>query len=107
MPEDDGISDDEFDGYLDADDDVGLDGADPRDADHGVSGSPIPDHLVVQRICQEPLHCNFFSKWCQTKCLITLLGRQTSMPNNTWRALTFLQTPELMVGATPHSIGPS
>ena len=47
MPEDDGISDDEFDGYLDADDDVGLDdddaGADPRDADHGVSGSPIPD----------------------------------------------------------------
>ena len=55
MPEDDGISDDEFDGYLDADDDVGLHdddaGADPRDADHGDSGSPIPDF-------EQPLGCS-------------------------------------------------
>ena len=110
MPVDDGISDDEFDGYLDADDDVGLDdgdaGADPTDADHGDFEQPLGCSKDMSGA--SPLQ--FFQQMVSDQMLdhiITLLSRQTSMPNNTWRALTFLRTPELIFGATLHSIGPS
>ena len=108
MPEDDNMSEDEFDGYLDdyaGDDNVdgNIDGAvDDSINDDSEADLSIPDFEQLFGCSQDttdasPLHF-FFNRWLLMKCSSMLLNRPTCMHSSTWRTQTCLLTPELMVG---------